>query len=534
MTAPRAVETADALERLIHQFSDPLSFFRELIQNAIDAGTPEIDVAFSYQQGVMTISVDDYGEGMDRRIIDTKLTRLFSSGKEDDFTKIGRFGIGFVSVFAIDPDAVVVDTSRGGESWRVLFKKDRTFERILLDLPVDGTRIRILKQVGEEEYQDLRRRAPEVISYWCRHVGPEVRVDGEAINQPLDVDSPCKVRHREEGTEIVAAYVTAEARTNGYYNRGITLLEEPAKAIACFRVDSRYLEHTLTRDNVLHDENYEKAMAKVGELLDETLPARLFSELHSCVEEGREIPAPLLAFAASQLRSWDALHGWSEQGLDSGRIPEDRIFATHAGAALNVQEAVMALRDGRLFTATVASPVVEALVRRGDRVVACKKGDGVHRLLEILGANTPEANEAFCLPLPLESPGPCHRALADGIQGSLATSGAKISQVRFGHLGYEGSTVADRVALVQRTFGELTPIGDAHYLPTELLSRRRVVVVNADHPTVERLLELAPREPELAAYVAVKLLYLRGRLTPELDTRLATAAVERRWQRLGA
>ncbi|MEM7354409.1 MAG: ATP-binding protein, partial [Acidobacteriota bacterium] len=106
MTAPAAVETADALERLIHQFSDPLSFFRELIQNAIDAGTPEIDVAFSYQQGVMTISVDDYGEGMDRRIIDTKLTRLFSSGKEDDFTKIGRFGIGFVSVFAIHPDAV--------------------------------------------------------------------------------------------------------------------------------------------------------------------------------------------------------------------------------------------------------------------------------------------------------------------------------------------------------------------------------------------------------------------------------------------
>ncbi len=533
MTAPRAVETSDALERLIHQFSDPLSFFRELIQNAIDAGTPEIDVAFSYEQGVMTISVDDYGEGMDRRIIDTKLTRLFSSGKEDDFTKIGRFGIGFVSVFAIDPDAVVVDTSRGGESWRVLFKKDRTFERIVLDLPVDGTKIRILKQVDDEEYQALRGRAPEVISYWCRHVDPEVRVDGEAINQPLDIDSPCKVRHREEGTEVVAAYVTREARTNGYYNRGITLLEEPAKAIACFRIDSRYLEHTLTRDNVLHDENYEKAMAKVDELLDETLPAHLFMELQRRVEEGNEIPAPLLAFAASQFRSWDALHGWSEEGLEADRIPGERIFATHGGTALTVRQVVMALRDGRLFTAAVATPVVETLVRRGDRVVACQKGDGVHRLLEILGEGSLEANETFCLPLPLESLRPCHQILADGIQESLERSGAKISEVRFGHLGYEGSAVADRVALVQRTFGELTPISEAHDLPTKLLSRRRVVVVNADHPTVERLLQLAPREPELAAYVAVKLLYLRGRLTPELDTRLAISAVERRWKRLG-
>ena len=193
----------------------------------------------------------------------------------------------------------------------------------------------------------------------------------------------------------------------------------------------------------------------------------------------------------------------------------------------------MAGGDGRLFTAAVATPVVEALARRGDLVVACEKGDGVHRLLEILGGETPEANAAFCLPLPLESPGPSHRVLADGIQESLAKSGAKISAVRFGHLGYEGSAAADRVALVQRTFGELTPIGDAHDLPTELLSRRRVVVVNVDHPTVERLLQLAPREPELAAYVAVKLLYLRGRMTPELDTRLATAAVERRWKRLG-
>ena len=534
MTAPRAVETSDALERLIHQFSDPLSFFRELIQNAIDAGTPEIDVAFSYQQGVMTISVDDYGEGMDRQIIDNKLTRLFSSGKEDDFTKIGRFGIGFVSVFAIAPDAVVVDTSRGGESWRVLFKKDRTFERIALDLPVDGTNIRILKQVDAEEYEALRGRAPEVISYWCRHVGPEVRVDGEAINQPLDIDSPCKVRHREQGTEVVAAYVTEGARINGYYNRGITLLEEPAKAIACFRVDSRYLEHTLTRDNVLHDENYEKAMARVNELLDETLPAHLFSQLGRCVEQRREIPAPLLAFAASQLRSWDALHGGFEDALDAGRLPEARIFATHAGAALTLRQAVEAGGAGRLFTAAVATPVVEALAQRGERVVACEQGDGVHRMLEILVGPRPEANAAFCLPLPLASPGPCHRALADGIHESLQAAGAKVSEVRFGHLGYEGSAVADRVALVQRKFGELTPVDDAHHLPTELLSRRRVVVVNTDHATVERLLQLAPREPELAAYVAVKLLYLRGRLTPELDTRLATAAVERRWIRSGA
>ena len=57
------------------------------------------------------VTVKDTGEGMDSAIIETKLTRLFSSTKEDDFTKIGKFGIGFVSIFAIEPQLVVLELS---------------------------------------------------------------------------------------------------------------------------------------------------------------------------------------------------------------------------------------------------------------------------------------------------------------------------------------------------------------------------------------------------------------------------------------
>ena len=126
----------DALELLVNQFADPLSFVRELVQNSIDAGSAEVEVSCSLQpdaggeHGTMVIRVDDFGDGMDRAIIDNRLTRLFASDKEDDLTKIGKFGIGFVSVFALQPDAVCLDTGRLGESWRVLFRKDRTFTRI--------------------------------------------------------------------------------------------------------------------------------------------------------------------------------------------------------------------------------------------------------------------------------------------------------------------------------------------------------------------------------------------------------------------
>src|SRR5690554_8036960 len=74
---------------------------------------------------------------MDEHIIDTYLTQLFSSSKEDDLTKIGKFGIGFVSVFALNPRAVLVQTGRGGEYWEVLFHEDRTFNKTRLQMPVE-------------------------------------------------------------------------------------------------------------------------------------------------------------------------------------------------------------------------------------------------------------------------------------------------------------------------------------------------------------------------------------------------------------
>ncbi len=179
----RTAPAHEALDELVNQFADPLSCFRELIQNAVDAGSPAVDVSFEFraeadtpERGAMVIHVDDYGEGMNREIIDKRLTRLFSSGKDGDLTKIGRFGIGFVSVFALSPDAVVVDTARGGESWRVLFGADRTFQRIARDEPVDGT-----KGLAQNKVCDLPMEAsPPARSRACRQTRRLSKARGRA------------------------------------------------------------------------------------------------------------------------------------------------------------------------------------------------------------------------------------------------------------------------------------------------------------------------------------------------------------------
>ena len=73
---------------LVRQFADPYAFFRELVQNAIDAGSGEIAVRVDYEHESAVIRVDDFGEGMTRDIIENKLTKLFASSKDNDFTQI--------------------------------------------------------------------------------------------------------------------------------------------------------------------------------------------------------------------------------------------------------------------------------------------------------------------------------------------------------------------------------------------------------------------------------------------------------------
>ncbi|MEO0601249.1 MAG: ATP-binding protein, partial [Myxococcota bacterium] len=294
-----------ALENLVNQFARPLDFLRELAQNSIDAGSPRIEVAVAFdppdegdEEGVLRIHVDDYGEGMDEDIIDNQLTRLFSSTKEDDLTKIGKFGIGFTSIFAIQPEAVLLRTGRHGEYWELLFHADRSFDKIRTELPIQGTKIALFKRMPSDRVAPFVQEVRFVLDYWCEHsdtpltfedrtqdtavVRPsgddpfQAFADGahgtaERINRPLAIDAALQHFHEEDGLEVAIGY--ADPARFGFYNGGLTLLNtqntdvlgEHAEQLAhlSFRVKHDGLEHTLTRDNVLHDYNWERAMAGV-------------------------------------------------------------------------------------------------------------------------------------------------------------------------------------------------------------------------------------------------------------------------------
>lgn len=536
MSTPRDLDVADALDNLVNQFADPLVFLRELVQNALDAGSPEVDVYTEFRpskddpdQGVMVIGVDDYGEGMDREIIDSRLTRLFSSAKDQDFTKIGKFGIGFVSVFALRPDAVCVDTSRGGESWRILFKADRSFVRIEREQPVDGTKIQVLKQATRSEYEEISGRARTTLRFWCKHVRGTVRFDDVDVHEPFELPGAlCSLHHEEEGVRVVAGYLPGAASSFGFYNQGLTLLEGDTGSFFAgvgFKVDSKYLEHTLARDNIMRDANFDKAMAVVEGLVGARLDRALLQRIGQLLREGPGDGSLVVAqeVAAGLIERRGVSFDGPLLALVDGRLAT---ASTVAGAA----------KAGRLWTASVRSALVDAVVEAGHTVVALPpRAEGTKALLRALaGRRVDEAPRSFIQPPPgseradRERWEPLRAALAELLQAL----GVRVAGVAMARFDYPHSCILDRTFVLQPEPGALTPWTTDALRPMERWKKKDTLVINAVHPFVVPLHTLVQREREFAAYTLLKLVNLAaGPLPVEVDARLATASTELRAQR---
>jgi hypothetical protein len=527
MTGPNAASVREALDELVKQFADPFAFLRELVQNAIDAGSAEIDVVVEYtagddDAGVTTIRVDDYGCGMTREIIEAKLTRLFSSSKDGDQTKIGKFGIGFVSVFAIDPDAVCVDTSREGESWRLLFGRDRNFELRKLATPTDGTKVRVIKAATRAEHEGYLERARETLARWCRHATVDIRFCGSKINLPFELpDTPCQVAHDDGFSRIVVGHRPDGRATLGFYNSGLTLLEgeQSDDEEFSFKAMSPHLEHTLTRDKVIEDDGFARVMETVAKVVDEQLSVRVAQRLES---DGSEYLVRALTWHVGR-------RARLPQGAEAATP-----FRSPSGTPVSIERARLGHRDDEVLTSPERTPLTDALEQRGSTVLLVPNEGpwrGLVRAVVDRSVAVAAVGERYCTSVrtaaELERP---LAALAEALRELLrgTTGFRKLADVVVGSLAYAGSTVADRVAIAQSEPGEVTSLDDARVIPDGVFSRARTLVLNADHPGVRALARVAASERGFAAYVLAKQFFLGHRLDATLHAALAAAALEMR------
>lgn len=471
----------DTLEALVRQFSQPLAFLRELVQNSIDARSNRIDIEVgeAEESGMARISVKDTGEGMNAEIIDRSLTRLFASSKENDLTKVGKFGIGFVSVFAINPEAVVVDTGRDGESWRLIFHPDKSFDKIALDEPVEGCQVNVYLKMIARKVPDLSRRCAETVRFWCRHCRVDIFMNGERLNEEFGFSEGFQVRRELEGTRIAVQAVGSDKPTCGFYNQGLTLLEKDDSGIPsfAFKLDSRYLEHTLTRDNVMQDEHYRKAMAQLKQVIEVQFPEELAARMEADPERADWEAVCNLLLCKSSLPE---------------RLQNAAMWPIHPNPRFTSQKiSYKQLCDQpTLLQEQSRTPLLEALMRTSRPPAV---------LLGGLGSPWWKASQ-FSVRRPVDLSE--HYWLAEMADVPAETSELLKAAARVARLTllWPGRWVSKpQNAVVRLSTGYLHP-GIPRPFDPESSKRKdlRVVMLDVDHPSLPRLLKLSSQDTSLA------------------------------------
>ena len=300
----RRVADPGIVSDMVRQFADPYAFLRELVQNGIDAGATKIDVTFDRDDdGTVRTSVTDDGAGMSRDVIEGPLLTLFSSAKEGDKAKIGKYGIGFVSVFALDPHVVEVRTCAGaGEAWILRLFGDHSWElEEDKTSPPRGTTVTLLQPMTPDDFIAHFTVGVAALEKWCRHArvpiealvldaGDPSATKKHSIQEPFTAPGLVSVTWNEGEERIVASVgddpskPPAEPTLLGYYNRGLTLFETTSPGRADLegvrvKIDSPKLSHTLSRDGIVRDREHRRLLARAADLVSEQLWPRLVEEI---------------------------------------------------------------------------------------------------------------------------------------------------------------------------------------------------------------------------------------------------------------
>jgi molecular chaperone HtpG len=367
---------------MVRQFADKHAFLRELAQNGIDAGASKIDVVFDRDDtGVVRTSVTDDGAGMSRAIIEGPLLTLFSSSKEGDRAKIGKYGIGFVSVFALEPDVVEVRTTTPGEAWLLRLFGDHTWE-----LAEDksgaprGTTVTLVQPMTVEAFTAHVAAGTAALHKWCRHARVPIELvvldagDPSAtkkisIGQPFTAPGLVSVIWHEGEERIVASVGEAPNEPPaflGYYNRGLTLFETDRPGSdeldgVRVKIDSPNLSHTLSRDGIVRDRQQGRLVALATDLVTSRLWTELVQALTAAALEAKSADAYL-----GLLRATTAAAFASERSDEQIALP----IVDPIGAQRTMPFSVVRhLSRGEVLFAPEASAITRALAANGIPVV---------------------------------------------------------------------------------------------------------------------------------------------------------------------
>lgn len=437
---PHVKPSGGLIEEVVQQFADRYAFTRELVQNAIDAGASQIRVELEIDADRLRVRFSDDGCGMTLDVIQGPLLTLFSSSKEGVAGKIGRYGVGFKSVLAVDPELVLVETRTATGAYAVRLYRDYRFEiEERPQAPGSGTSVELVLPAGEVAEPSHATRVREALSRWCRHVGCPIhlRIPGEPwvrVNEPLTLSAPVVVELEVDGVRVAVgpsagseALPTAPGPEGvgdfaGFYGRGLTLLEAhgrpPCLIGLRFKVDSPALTCTLSRDDVRRDDAFERAIALVERAAGEPL-ARALREAQARAAQafGERGDADSFSAYHALCLAWSARYGSQELEVALAEPFEGR-------RTLPLSEVRALSKASRAVT--VCEPT--ALSRRASEAgYACVRIDPGGELVRHLTVGAPPLTTA-CTLLGAAGVHPSHPALL-ALRGVLQRVGREVESV---------------------------------------------------------------------------------------------------------
>lgn len=528
------------VDELIRQFADPLAFYRELVQNSIDADAKSIAVTMGWDPdpadaaaedpgGLLTVAVRDDGCGMGRGVLEDQLTVLFRSGKEGQANKIGKFGVGFVSVLAVKPELVAVRTSEGkGQQWTLHLRGDQTYELFEEEGGgTAGTTVTLLVQARRSALDEYVTGSERALVKWCRHVEVPIRfvatgTDGSVlresrIDRPLGLDALLQVRVEEAGTIVVAGLPRDGEPYLAFFNRGLLLHETTQDVLGRVMVsvqDSR-LEHTLSRDNVRRDGHHERAMSIARRAIDTHLTLHVRTVLGE-IGRRQRIEPRIDALVVAALRA----------GLDLGERTEFiPLLEPREGRTVI---AIRQLRRPRVFVGTERDALTQAVARAGGTIVDVSIGSDPSRYQAVLAslANQPLEHVAAEMTLagPVEASG-SDLALLSGVADLLA----KIVRRPNGpHLVELQGAWALRMMVTGGSDAPPWALDEEEASADPLRPLMKPpMLLNAGHPVVVAARTMATHDPRLAAALLTRsILSRRGEITSDLDDEWFARAAE--------
>lgn len=524
---PKLAPDAGIVDDMVRQFADRHAFLRELVQNGIDAGATRIDVRLERSpDGAVRTSIEDDGSGMTRAIIEGPLLTLFQSSKESDSSKIGKYGIGFVSVFAIGPDRVDVRTRRDGEAWIVRLFGDHSFEleTDAAPQPGTGTEVTLLHTMTAEEFALHARLTHEALTRWCRHARVPITLvsldgyeggDARTINEEMTLPGAVVVTVTEKDETFVVAVGDAGANPTfgGFYNRGLTLMEstdaEPGLEGIHFKISSPHLSHTLSRDSVRRDDQSRRVLARVRELVDSDLWRDLCARVAEAAEQAANGSCERYQ---ALLRA--ALAPPFESRLDAVVVP--LVEAIDGKATIEVR----ALRTRQALIAETSSLLTRALAEAGQPVI--RYGVLAPALRRILGETIigVERALAFATAIPVDD-GAADQALVAEVTRQLCAAGKSIGRARLASFDGIANDGSCRVVNTKKD-SALTPADRAM---ERAWGGSATLFLNVEHATVRLARRRAKTDATVAAQLLCRaILIAEGPLDAKVVDRLLEAA----------